>query len=316
MSTSNDEITLDMDALDAAAGKTEDKNEKIVIDPEVAAKAGEAAPLSQDDGIEKLRKQLETERAARLAAENRAREAAEGEAAARTAVQSTQIDQIKGAISQVSQANDVLEEQYADLMASGDFKAAAKIQRQMGDNSAKLAQLEAGKSALERAPKPTPRPAVDPVEAYVSSIGAEFPRSKEWVRAHPEFVLDKKKEKQMLAAHELALARGYEADSDEYFRSIERTLDLGAPKTVLPPHDNDPDPMVEVAAAKPAGGRNTGPAAAPVSRSGNGTGRKPGTITLTAEQREIARLNFPNSKDPDAEYAQNLVALKKEGKLS
>jgi hypothetical protein len=317
MSTPTEEITLDIAALDAAAGQTPDK-QPPAADIQVET-AQEPTPepkkteIPTEEGVEKLRKQLETERAARLAAESHAREAAQGEVEARQTAQTSQLDLVKSAIDRVTQANDTLEAQYADAMAAQDFKAAAKAQRQMSDNSAKLAQLEAGKNALEKAPKPTPRAPVDPVESFASTLS---PASASWVRAHPEYVRDPNKNRKMLAAHNIALADGATADTPEYFKSIEETLKI-APIIAKPreePTEHD-DPMAD--AARPAnGGRQAAPAA-PVTRSPtNGSGQRPGTIRLTPDQREMARNMFPDSKDPDKEYALNLMELRKEGRLS
>lgn len=326
MSTPTDEIILDIDALDAAAAgkkadlatKTPETNKKSPEVPEIkveTAPAPEKAALSPEEGLDKLKKQLEDERkrgdderAGRLAAEQRANEAAAAEAEARGNVQTTQLDLVKGAIDRVTQANDVLEGQYADAMAAQDFKGAAKVQRQMADNSAKLAQLEAGKSALEKAPRPTPRVATDPVEAFASSLS---PSSAAWVRAHPEYVRDPQKNKKMLAAHSIALADGCPVDTPAYFKSIEETLKI-APIIVKPP-ETDPadDPMID--AAQPANGSGRQPAAAaPVSRSGNGNGSRPNTVRLTPAEAEIAEMMGMTPED----YARNKLALKKEGKLS
>jgi hypothetical protein len=315
MSTPTEEITLDIAALDAAAGQTPDK-QPPAADIQIEG-APETTPepkkteIPTEEGVEKLRKQLETERTARLAAESHAREAAQGEVEARQTAQTSQLDLVKGAIDRMTQANDVLEAQYADAMTAQDFKAAAKAQRQMSDNSAKLAQLEAGKNALEKAPKPTPRAPVDPVESFASTLS---PASASWVRAHPEYVRDPNKNRKMIAAHNIALADGTAADTPEYFKSIEDTLKI-APIIARPIETApDDDPMHE--AAKPAnGGRQVAPAA-PVTRSpANGSGQRPGTIRLTADQREMARNMFPDSKDPDKEYALNFMELRKEGKL-
>ena len=313
MADENGEITLDVDALDAAAGKTvangADHESTVVVDPDVAAKTTAKDPVTTEAGIEKLQKQLKDEREARAAAEARARDAAAGEAEARGTVQKTQLEQIKGAIAQVSQANDVLEDQYAEALAAQDFKAAAKVHRQMVDNSSKLSQLEAGKSALERAPPPVARAPVDPVEKYVSTMGKEYPRSIAWVRAHPEFVLDQHKEQQMLAAHQLALARGHTPDTDTYFASIEKTLDLSPAPTLVAPHADDPDPSAD-AAQLANGGRGAAPAAAPVTRSGGAS--RTNVVKLSPAEVEMAQ----NMGMTVEEYAKNKVALKKEGKLS
>src|ERR1700761_1872744 len=191
MSTPTEEIAIDIDAADAKAAELAAKNGKngaagddapaVEVDKvaEGAAKPDKAA-LSPEEGLEKLRKDLADERAGRLAAEQRANEASRGEAAARGEVQNSQLDLVKGAIERLTESSDTLEAQYADAMAAQDWKAAAKAQRQMADNSAKLTQLEAGKKALESAPKPTPRAPSDPVEQFAGNLS---PASATWVRA-------------------------------------------------------------------------------------------------------------------------------------
>lgn len=326
MSTPTDEITVDLEAADAkaaeAAAKKAANGTGITDDPEVTvektpaepAKAAEAV-VTPEQGLEKLKKDLENERAGRLAAEQRATDAANAEAKARGDVQTSQLDLVKGAIERLTESSDTLEGQYEAALAGQDFKAAAKIQRQMADNSAKLIQLEAGKKALESAPKPIPRAPADPVERFVEGMS---PASAAWVRSHPEFVRDPLKNRQMIAAHELALARGHKADTPEYFGSVEKTLDITPAITKTDPVNNGADPTAD--AAQVAGGRSTAPAAAPVSRNGrgaNGTTDRPGAVTLTREQADMAYMTFPDLKPAEAEreYARNMVALKKEGKL-
>jgi hypothetical protein len=272
--------------------------------------------LKPEEGIAKLQKQLDDERAARIAADQRAQEAANAEAEARGKAQTSQLDQIKGAIAQATQAKDVLKAKYAEAAAAGDWAAASEVQSQMADNAADLRDLKRGQTALESAPKPTPRAPSDPVEQFCAQLTAP---SAAWVRAHPEFVRDNHKNQQMLAAHQLAIARGIKADTPEYFGSIEKTLDLVAPVTHTEPDTTGADdPMAS--AAKPSngnGGRNAAPAA-PVSRSGSGGGSRPNAVTLSREEAEMAYASFPHldPKKAEIEYARNKIALKKEGKLS
>ncbi len=316
MSTPTDEIAVDLEAADAkAAAEAAKKGANGAADdtaPEIeVAKADEkpktdvAPVVTPDQGLEKLKQQLAEERAGREDAERRANDASRAEAAARGEVQTSQLDLVKGAIERLTESNDTLEGQHADAMAAGDWKAASKLQRQMGDNSAKLVQLEAGKKALESAPKPTPRAPVDPVEQFVGQLS---PASATWVRAHPEFVRDSHKNRQMIAAHELALARGLKADSPEYFASVEKTLDIAAAPAVA-----KVDPMEDASAdaAQATGGRGA-PAAAPVSRSNGAHGNRPNVVKLTPQEVEMAGIMGMTVE----EYARNKVALKKEGKLS
>jgi hypothetical protein len=318
MSTPTDEIAIDLEAADAKAvseaakkaanGVADEAAPEIEVEKTAAdAPRTDKTTVSPDEGVEKLKKQLEDERAARQAAEQRANDASRAEAAARGEVQTSQLDLVKGAIERLTESNDTLEGQYADAMAAQDWKAAAKIQRQMADNSGKLTFLENNKRQMEAAPKPVPRAPIDPLEAYVGSLGANYPRSKQWVRAHPEFALDPLKNQQMIAAHQLALARGYKADSDEYFASVEKTLDIVAPAVAKV----DPTSDATADAAQAVGGR-AAPAAAPVSRSNGSHGNRPNVVKLTPAEVEAAE----NSGLTLEEYARNKIALRKEGKLS
>jgi hypothetical protein len=319
MSTPTEEIDVDLAAADAKAAERAAKNGAngsasdssaaatdidVVNDDAQPAKVEKKA-VSPEEGLEKLKQQLADEKAGRLAAEQRANEASRGEAAARGEVQTSQLDLVKGAIERLTESSDTLEGQYADAMAAQDFKAAAKLQRQMGDNSAKLIQLEAGKKALESAPKPTPRAPIDPVEHFVSQLS---PASAAWVRAHPEFVRDNQKNEMMIAAHQFALKKGLKADTPEYFASVEKTLDIAAP--IVAKVDLEPDAGAD--AAQAVGGR-AAPAAAPVSRSnGYSPGNRSGVVKLTSQEVEMAGIMGMTVE----EYARNKVALKKEGKLS
>lgn len=315
MSTPTDEIAVDIDAADAKVAAEIARKAKNGADhaavPDIEVAKDDAVPgnvekavLSPDEGLEKLKKDLVDERAGRIAAEQRANDAARGEAAARGEVQTSQLDLVKGAIERLTESSDTLEGQYADAMGAQDFKAAAKLQRQMGDNSAKLIQLEAGKKALESAPKPTPRAPVDPLEQFVGQLSSV---SATWVRAHPEFVRDSNKHQQMIAAHQIALARGIKADTPEYFASVEKTLDIAAPAVTTA--DAAPDATAD--AAQATGGR-AAPAAAPVSRSNGANGGRPHVVKLTSDEVEIANMMGMSVED----YARNKMALRKEGKLS
>jgi hypothetical protein len=299
MSTTTDEVQIDLDLAEDAKAKKNGADEPEIQLAEAGAPASIVKP---EEGLEKLKKQLDDEKTARLAAEQRANEAAESERQAKTENQGTQLDLVKNAIITVTQANDALEVKYAEALAAQDFTAVAKINRQMGENSAKLLRLEDGKTAIEKAPKPTVRPTTDPVEQFVSTM---TPQSASWVRAHAEYATNPKKTRAMIRAHEDAIDEGLRADTPAYFESIERTLGLQERSEPIIP---EIDPMAD--AAKPI--RKAAPASAPVTRSGNGAGARPNVVTLSAEEREVAKLNGMT----DQEYAREKVALKREGKLN
>ncbi len=270
-------------------------------EPVIVEKAEEKEPDPVDDGLEALKQQLESERKARAEAERRANEAAQTAYQAQTEMQDSNLHLVVNAIETVNQTNSILKSNYRDAMAAGDYDLAAEIQAEMSSNAAKLLQLEQGKQALENAPRgEAPRPyTADPVEALASQLS---PRSADWVRRNPQFATDNRLYQKMIAAHNLAVADGIDPDTDDYFASIEDTLRIRS--------RNDYEDASS-AAAKPVQ-RRSAPPAAPVSRSGTGTGTRPNRVTLSAEEREMA--NFMGMT-PE-EYGRHKLALKKEGRMN
>lgn len=287
------------------------EDEVIVADapeevaPEPVAERQEIPP---EVGIEALRQQLEMEKVARVEAEKRARAAENTATRASAEVQDSNLQLIVSAIDSVNRTNTMLKRDYAAAMAAGAFDQAAEIQSQMSINGAKLLQLENGKAALaerlKNPPRQQPEMPADPVEAIASQLS---PRSAAWVRAHPECVNDKRLYMKMIGAHNIAIADGYVADTDEYFSEIERQLGYRKPQTAVQADENEEPTSM---AAKPMA-KKAPPPAAPSSRAAsNGSGGK-NTVTLTRDEREMANIM---GMTPE-EYAKNKLALKKEGKL-
>lgn len=294
------------------AEEDKSKDEEVIVkdepsvEPEVAESQEEE--ITPEIGIEALRHQLEMERSAREEAERRARSAESTASRASLEVQDSNLQLISSAIDSVNRANQMLKRDYAAAMAAGNYEQAAEIQSHMSMNGAKLLQLENGKAALEqRIANPPPRQQEapsDPVEAVASQLS---PRSAAWIRAHPECVRDQKLYLKMVGAHNIAIADGYTADTDEYFAEIERQMGMRRqPTSVSREETEEPTSM----AAKPMA-RKPQPPAAPSSRAAsNGSGGR-NTVTLNAAEREMASIM---GMTPE-EYAKNKVALKKEGKL-
>jgi hypothetical protein len=322
MATPETDVAIDLDALDAAknsplpgseaaadakTAKQAPKDDIEVVRAEPEAKTPPAPVLTPDAGLEKLKKQLEDERSARIAAERHASEVSQAEVAARTEVQTSQLDITKTAIDTMKQSQKSLRGDYAAAMAAQDFEKVAEIQEAMSDTSAKLLYLQNSQAALEKAPKPVPRQPVDPVEAFAARL---TPQSAAWVRQHPEYVRDPAKNRKMLAAHEMVSADGIKPDSPEYFTAIEDALKINRPAAaaIIP----DDDPMADAARVVVDEPPRRAAPAAPVSRSGNGTGKRSNVVTLSAAEVEMAE---SMDMTPE-EYARNKLALRKEGKLN
>lgn len=301
----DDEIEIELDPVVAekpAEGeiKVAEQEDKPVIasDPPPAA-------VPAEDGIETLKANLERERQGRLNAEEDARKARTETANAGKTVQETNLALVTNAIANTNAAIDRMESDYAQALQDGDHAAAAKINRAMSQSMSELSQLESGKTALEAEAKNPRREESrvenDPVEFIARQLS---PKSAQWVRDHPDHATGQKFNA-MVAADQLARARGFAADSDEYFADVEDTLKI---------RRREPEPERETALSEAAEGvRRQSPASAPVSRGGGMDGqKKPGTVRLSAAEVEMAQ-NMGQSVE---EYAREKQALISEGKLN
>ena len=281
----------------------DDKN--IAKDDTIDVRVDENAKkrgMDPDEGINDLKLKLEQERNGRIEAEKQARQATEAAVHAKNEVQDTNLHLVKNAIDTVKRNNDILKYNYSEAMAVGDYTKAAEIQEGMSMNTSKLMELERGRSHMESAPKyevPQQQRPSDPVEALASQLS---PRSADWVRRNPQCVTDPRMYQKMVAAHNLAMADGYQADSDDYFGFVEDTLRISKRVDI-----GDDDPMS--ASAKVTQRRS--PPAAPVSRSGTGTGSRPNVVRLTKAEAETAKDLGMTEQD----YARNKLLLQKEGRL-
>jgi len=296
MADKDEDIDIDID-LDAKIEPDAEEIEVVKTDePEAAEEKADVEPL---EGLETLRENLERERQARIAAEARAQQHAEQAYRAQGEVQDSNLYLVNNAIETITQNAAQLRQNYAVAMQNQDFETAAEIQEAMGANSARLLQLEQGKQAMEAQERPAAPPPqyADPLEALTSQLSY---RSAEWVRGHPEYASDPRLYKKMVAAHELAVADDLQPDTDDYFAAIESTLRI---RTAI---------QGELAESRPA--RRAPPAAAPVTRSGNGTGARPNIVRLTAAEREAAA----DSGVTEKEYAQQKLRMQREqaGKLN
>jgi len=267
-------------------------------------KADEPVILTPEDGIKELQAKLESERQARIQAEKRAQEAAQREFQAKNETEDTQLHLIKNAMDTVKRNNEILKGNYREAMAIGDYDAAANIQDALSANHVKLSQLEAGHKAMQERPKQAPpKPQyADHIEALASQVTAP---SAEWLRANRDRLGNQKTIDKMFRAHADALDDGVIPDSKEYFEYIEGRL--GFQRQYQP--QAEIDPFADTAKVTQ---RRTAPPAAPVSRSGNGTGSSPNVVRLTAAEREMAQMMGMSDRD----YALNKIALQREGKLN
>ena len=278
--------------------ETQEIDAQKVDEPEVIIEEAPKKAIAADEGIESLKKQLQDEKTKREAAERTAREAAARAHSAANERDDTNLQLVTNAIETVKANSSQLKAAYANAMQNGQFDKAADIQLDMSSNAAKLLQLENGKQAMAERPK-TPPPAIDPVEELAARL---TPESAAWVRAHPICATDPKMFRKMIRAHEDAVDDGIKSDTPEYFEAVERRLGLNQRQET----ETDEDGTEQAAKVV---SRRSSPAAAPVSRSApNSSGQSPRVIRLTADEREMARLN----KMSDQEYYEQKQRIAKD----
>ena len=297
-----------MEQVDEEITVLDDAPEAAVEENKTETKVAANDSQTPEDGIAELKARLEEEKKLRFEAESRAQQAQQTATKAAAEVQDSNLQLITGAIDKLKRESDYLKSHFKEAMTSGDYDAAAQIQETMSLNAAKLLQLQNGKASLEERlvnPQPAAPQSNDPVERVASTLS---PRSAAWIRAHPQCITDQRMYQKMVGAHNIAMADGYIVDSDAYFDAIEQQLGF---RKASPAQVDDGEDIALSAAAAPVQKRNA-PAAAPTTRTASGTPSKSQVVRLSSEMREMASMMGMSPED----YAKNMVALKREGKLN
>jgi hypothetical protein len=203
---------------------------------------------------------------------------------------------------------------YAAAAGAGDWEAAAEAQDAMTAARTQLVDLERGKQSFEtrraepHAPqRPAPPAAAPPpdFEQKVASLGVPD-NAKSWLRQHPELVNDAAKNEELGAAHlYLTKAKKIEPFTQAYFEALDTEFGFKAAPAVAPQPEPQPQPQ-----------RRSMPMTAPVSRdvpTVSGQRQSSSKVTLTAEERQIARTSFtaPDMTNEQKEllYARNKQRL-------
>lgn len=273
-----------------------DEDNEIVVTVDALAEAGESSVAEDPAKIlaqqfQDLKADNERQAVARKAADGRAAQAvADADIArrevqvARTSVVESQYDTVSTGLAAAKQEGSAAEVEYAAAFERGDALAMAKAQRKIANAEARVvrldearADLEEHKKTVERQPQreaPARREAAsdDPVEAYVAN--RKEPAQK-WLRAHPEFVTDQRKNNRLLAAHHDAIAEDINEGSPEYFEHLETKLGLNKVAR-------------EVTKSNGQEKRRTSVPVAPVGNSGGGTNGGSRQVTLTPGEAKTA----------------------------
>lgn len=285
-----DENNAVADQKDAVAEET---TEVVVETQPETGSAPEAPVMGAEEGIEELKRRLESEKMARLEAEKRARDAAKQAEKANVQVHDAQVNLVQTAFDGLKRDQDILKNALKESMAIGDFDRAAEIQEAMSMNSAKLLQLEHGLNEMKNSGPRVQQPPAQPgaptmtVDDLIARVNT--PLSKNWLINNRDSLQDVRSIRIMARAHEDAIDMGIVPESPEYFSMVESRLGINRQPAPAPaPAYQEP---AMSAAAQPTQ-RRSSPAAAPVSRSPVGSnGSRPNTIRLTPEEVEAAKIS-------------------------
>lgn len=201
-----------------------------------------------------------------------------------------QFNSVLTALAAEQSALDKAETDYANALAAGDHQAVAKANREMSVASARIDRLDEAKRAFERQPaprqEPRPQQPAQQPQNFEEVINGLPQNAKDWLRAHPEFVSDQAKITRLRNADGYFVnTKGMTQFSPEYFDALD--AEFGFKKAPV----SDPQPQPQ---------RRSAPVTAPVSRdvpTTSGSRQSSKTVTLTAEERLIARNSFGAIKD-------------------
>jgi len=305
MSDEQDHVEVELDKPE----ETKKDEPEIEIVDEKAAKEPEIekAPIIEpQEGIQELKKRLEAEKAARIDAEKRAREANFHADRARDNAKDANYQLVVNALETVKERSDALKAAHKEAMSVGDYDKVAELQEAMSINAYQMNELKRGERALkeqmqaeeEAAKRQPPRQTELPGDIIEQMAQTVSPKSASWLLKNKEHLSGEREIRKMFRAHEDAVDDGLKTDSDEYFSFIESRLGLN--KQV------EEDVMSEAAA--PAPRRAPQPPPAPVSRSP----QRSNVVRLTKDQAEMASMLGMTDK----EYAKHMLDLRKEGKIA
>jgi hypothetical protein len=305
-----------VDAAVEVPVQIEEKSVDVVVDDK-GAKIETAKIVSAEEGIEDLKAQVEKAKkdsAERLAAKDRQiQEAFQRASAAERETVTVKRDAVGTIIEKLTGEKDAARRDLIAAHEAGDFTKVADAQDRLSMANARIVEAEKGKMVLEdEVNNPQGRQVAqqdDPVEAVARTMQR---RSADWIRQHPEVVVNGAVSPAAMSAHFSAIDKGLVPDSDAYFEHLEGAIN--GRRAELRQQERQPS------------GRdmNRSPISAPVNRDvvqAPGA-QRPGSIRLEPHEVQTAVDTYAplypkESRDQLLKrYAQDKMALIDEGKIS
>jgi hypothetical protein len=303
------------------------KDSKVIDDlpaiPDDISAGGEEKPVEivekteeKEPDVDELKRELEDYRnqlkslaEARYEAEKRAQEAMQYSVQAANEKMDSDYHLVASALEQSKNNAAYLTNQLAEANAVGDYAKMAEIQRALTRNEIEQNELSRGFERMKNQPRPQYQPqqiqrmeVANPLDELIHVVAKTSPRSAAWLESNRNKITDARMLNKIRRAHEDAIDDGRAVDTDDYFGYVENRL--GFVRGSEPLGD---DPLSSASAPVT---RRSAPPAAPVSRASSPGQNRPGRITLTAEQKEIAEM----SKMSYEEYYEQMLREKQKGK--
>lgn len=286
-------------------------------------------PSPQEDDPSDLKRQLEEMRRAkedtdrRIEAEIRARQEAERLAqehereASQTRVRAedAEYDAILNAIGAAETEAEHAQRDIALATEASDPKSLGEATRRLARAESRLVQLQDGKDAIERAkteaaarvkenPPQRQNQRQPTVEEYIDQLPNLTLAQRDWLKSHPDAMTDNRKNMRLQGAHVEAEDQGIRVGSQEYFNYLEERLGY---RKAQKEENMDEEDNARAPVSAPPSRQATNPA--------SGRPANANRITLTPEQREMARLSGID-EITYARQLQKLNQLKSEGHYS
>lgn len=320
-------IALEPEGTVVLDKEADDEAQRLASQEEPKKPAAKGGAQGNEDGTEDLKKQLEDLRkaneessrriqeeiAARQAAEARVREREQEASQSKIRAEDAEYDAILNAIGAAESEAEGAQRDIALATEAADAKAVAEASRRLARAESRLSQLEDGKAAAEHARSvaaarakeaPAQREVTKPtVEQYIDQLPNLLPSQRDWLRSHQDALTDTRKNLRLQGAHVEAEDQGFRPGTQKYFAYLEQRLGYAEPEdNVSDDNDDDSRSSSRVVSAPPSR-----------SATNPGTGRPSNTrITLTPEQREVARLSGID-EITYARQLQRLQGLKADG---
>jgi hypothetical protein len=294
----NESVVIDIDDIEGEVEvqltqqdepRATDTQQPVDDDPiKRALEATQRAEELQRSLAEAQRQRDELAQQARSRDEEIARERASAEDA--------QYNSVLTAIAAEQAQLEKAEADYAAFASAGDWAAAGRSQRVMATASARIDRLEDNKQAFEtrredvkrNPPAPRTQTLSQTAEQQIAALAVPD-NAKSGLRGHPDLISDPVKRERLSNAHGyLTRNKGVAEYSQAYFDALDTEFGFKTPATT--------EPTV----------RRSMPVSAPVSREPpTPSGQRSTTgnrVTLSPEEREIARNSFGPIKGEKGEY--------------